>query len=81
MEPRAGVSKPGIGTEAGAEGSVGPKQPPKCTELGLRTGFTDPFPPTPHLHKNAPLGCPHVPRDSWQLPDDRLIGGWQQRWG
>lgn len=58
---------------------MGPKQVLKSIVLGLSTGFTDPFPD--HLpQENAPLGCPHAPRDSWQLPDYRLIGGWQQLW-
>lgn len=48
--------------------------------LGLSIGFIDPF-PNPPPQENVPLGCPHALRDSWQLPDYRLIGGWQQLWG
>lgn len=63
--------------------SMGPKQVQKGTVLGLSTDFTDPF-PSRHPHpqpETAPLGCPHAPRDSWHLPDYRLIGGWKQLLG
>ena len=74
------VPKPGSLALRAGKGSLGPEQVQKGIVLGLSTDFMNPFPNSPQP-ENVPVGCPHVPRASWQLPDYGLIGGWQQLWG